>query len=109
MVQISHSLNKSYILLQTPAHFDEDFSEIIKKEAEESGISITCSASKEPAAKARTSLSKRIEDENMELVVPSLFNIQEELPVVQENSTVNVTNTVSSKTDVMVSFWIPDP
>ncbi|XP_031568995.1 myb-related protein B-like isoform X2 [Actinia tenebrosa] len=88
-------------MAHTPAHFDEDFSEIIKKEAEESGVSITCSASKEPVTKARMSLCKRIEDENVDLVIPALFSIREELSSVDEDSTTNVTNTMSGKTDIM--------
>ncbi|XP_032219317.2 myb-related protein B isoform X2 [Nematostella vectensis] len=44
-------------LAHTPAHFDEDFNEIIKREEEESGVQISYEENKDsPARKVRTSL-----------------------------------------------------
>lgn len=86
---------------QTPAHFDEDFSEIIKKEAEESGVDISCSVAKEPTRKARASLCKRMED-NMELVTPALFNCSNELPSVKVEKSVMAATTSLSKPDGLV-------
>ncbi|KXJ08016.1 myb-related protein B isoform X2 [Exaiptasia diaphana] len=85
-------------MAHTPAHFDEDFSEIIKKEAEESGVDISCSVAKEPVRKARASLCKRMED-NMELVTPALFNCSNEEPSVKVEKSIMAPSTSLSKPD----------
>ncbi|KAK3701857.1 hypothetical protein QZH41_019581, partial [Actinostola sp. cb2023] len=87
-------------MAHTPAYFDEDFSEIIKKEAEESGVHISCSAIKAPSRKARASLCKRMED-NVELVTPALFRCSEDMASVSEEKTDHGTNTAISKPDVL--------
>jgi hypothetical protein len=42
-------------------------------------------------------------EDNVDLVIPSLFNIREEISTVDESSTNHVTCTATSKSEIMVS------
>ena len=51
--------------MQTPAHFEEDFSEIIKREEEESGLKISYSESRKSLVKnVQTSLDEKYDSIN---------------------------------------------
>lgn len=93
--------------MQTPSHFEEDFSEIIKREEEESGLKIAYSESKKSFGRnVRTSLDDKYDSiENSDAVSHALYENSESLQHPDSSTAVSEIITKGSATTVSIQNY----